>query len=118
ELSLNDSRIDRLDPPFVIVVKFHHLDAALVSDSSGMDAVVVVEEPLALKLDDGVMSRPANYRVEDSSGVGEGPDGAVTYRIDEVMRVACGVREVVSTLVLVHPRTLKIASLGVPCGEG
>ena len=61
------------------------------------------EIPLAAVLEDGMMSGPSHYWREDDTLIGERSVGIVAHGIAEQMTVAGGVREIILSVVLVHP---------------
>ena len=65
--------------------------------------VVVEEEPLVLKLHDRMMGRPTNNRIENHALIGEGSVRIVTDSIAEHVAVTSRVREIILTIILVHP---------------
>ena len=67
------------------------------------------EIPLSLVLADTVVSRPTYYWFQDNALIGEWSVWIVTYRIAEIMAIACRVAEVILAFVLVHPTCLEEA---------
>ena len=64
------------------------------------------EIPLSLVLTDAMMSGPTYNWLQDDTFVGERTVWIVTYRITEIMAIACRVAEVILALLLVHPASL------------
>lgn len=79
---------------------------------------MVKQPPPAFKLDDAVMRRPAQHGLENAAGVRERAQRAVSDRIDQIVRVAGRVAEVVLAVVLVHPGGLEEAAGVVIGGDG
>lgn len=75
--------------------------------------VVVEQVPLALELDDGVVRRPSQNRLEDPPAVRKRPVGRVTDGVAQVVGVAGRVGKVVLAVVLVHPGGLEEAPVVV-----
>ena len=64
---------------------------------------MVEKIPAAAEFDDAVVGGPAYDGGEDDTPVGEWPVGTIASGIAELVGVACAIREVVQTLVFVHP---------------
>lgn len=66
---------------------------------------------LALKLNNGMVSRPSKHRLENASSIDERSERARSGSEAQEVSIACRVREVVGTVVLVHPRSLEEATV-------
>lgn len=95
--------VDGLDTTFGVVGEFADLKAAEPGLAARGDTVVVEEIPLAIIFDDAVVSGPAHNGCQDNSLIGEGPVGIVADCIAEEMAVAGGIREIILSIVFVHP---------------
>lgn len=78
---------------------------------------MVKQIPLALKLGNRMVRRPAQHRLQDPPAIRERPERAVARGVHQVVRVAGRVREVVLPAVLVHPRGLEEAPVVVVRGQ-
>lgn len=87
-------------------------------DTAAQFAVVVEQPPAALEFYNGVVSRPAQHRLENAPAVCEGSVGGRTRGIAQVVAVTGGVAEVVGVAALVHPRGLEEAPVVVVGGNG
>ena len=68
---------------------------------------MIAQIPLTLELDDAVVGSPAYDGVEDDALIGERSVGIVADGIAKEVAVARGVRELVLTVVFVHPAGLE-----------
>lgn len=75
--------------------------------------VVVKEVSSAVELNNRVVSRPAQNRLEDAAAVGEGTHWALAGAVAEEVRVAGGIGEVVGISLLVQPGGLEEAAVVV-----
>jgi hypothetical protein len=80
-----------------------------MSDVLRRHTVMIAQIPLPLILYDRVMSGPTYYRVEYHTLITEWSVRRVTNGIAEIMTVTCRVREIVLTIILMHPRCLEEA---------
>ena len=67
------------------------------------NAVVVEQIPLTLELHDAVVGSPTHDGVEQHTLIGEGTVRIISNGLAEEVAVARRVREVVLTVVLMHP---------------
>lgn len=84
-----------------------------MADALAQLAIVMEQPPAVLELDNGMMRGPAEHGLQDPPGVREGAEGRVPDSVDEVVRVAGRVAEVVPPRALVHPRGLEEAAVVV-----
>lgn len=102
-------RIDRYDRAVRVVVQLRIFDAAQMVDAAGERGVVVEQIPFALELDDRMVRRPADDRRQDDALVRERPVRVVADGVDQLVRRARRVRQIVLAAKLVHPRPFEIA---------
>lgn len=104
--------------PLIIIKYLPDLHIPQVVDALAQLAVVMEEPPAALELDDGMVRGPAQHGLQDPPCVREGAEGRVPDGVDEVVRVAGRVAEVVLSRALVHPGGLEEAAVVVVGGDG
>ena len=64
---------------------------------------MVEQIPLSLILHDAVVGGPTNDGLQNDTLIGEGAVGRLTDSVAQIVTVACGVAEVVLSVILVHP---------------
>jgi hypothetical protein len=64
---------------------------------------VVAQIPLSFVLYDRVMGCPTYDGIEDNALIAEWSIGVVANSIAEEMAITCRIREIVLTIILVHP---------------
>lgn len=79
---------------------------------------MITQPPLSLKLHNRMMRRPTLDGLENPARIREGSHRRVANRVDDVMRVARAVGEVVLVFLFVHPRGFEEAAVVVVGGEG
>ena len=95
--------------------EFH---AALVVGAAGEGAVVVKQQPTALVLHDGMMGRPADHRGQNRALERERAARIVADRVDQLVRRAGRVGEVVLAVIGMHPRTFEVSTILVARQDG
>ena len=98
-----------------VVEQALHLQGTQMGNIVGGYTVVIQQIPLPLKLYDAVVSCPTHYGLQNHTLIGEGAVRVIANGIAEQVTVAGRIREVVLTLILVHPRsfeeTVRVARL-------
>jgi hypothetical protein len=74
-----------------------------MSDIVAGYTVMIAQIPLALELNNAVVSRPTYDRIENNALVGKRTIGIVTNGIAQEVAIASGIGEIVLTIILVHP---------------
>ena len=76
---------------------------------------MIGEIPFSIVLEDGVVIGPAFDRLIDDALIGERAIRAVTRRIDNLVRVACGIGQVICVPDTIDPGGLKEAAVMILC---
>ena len=108
----------RLDLAVLIVEDLLGLDGPQMVHPAAELAVMIEEVRFALVLDNGMMRRPPEHRLQDPAPVREGPKGTIPRGVAQIVRVAGRVGEVVRAVALVHPRSLEEAPVVVVSQDG
>ena len=87
----------------LIVEEALYLQRTKMCDVVRRDTVVIEQIPLSLVLYNTVVGCPANNRIEDNSLISERTVWVVTRGVAQEVTVTSRVREVVLTVLLMHP---------------
>ena len=100
---------NRLYRSVLIVMKLGKFHCPAVIDPAGIFAVMIKQIPFSFVFYDRMMRRPSDDRFHNASPVCKRPHRVVRCRIDNVVRCAGGIGQILLSLIFVHPGIFKIS---------